>query len=72
MYFTCAQPVWPLMDYCGRSHADQGKVMGLVPPSWVAPDAARCLATEVTGLRAGQRCWRARAQVAFVVSVIII
>ena len=51
------------MDYCGRTHADQGKAQGLIPPSWVAPDAARCLATEVTGPRAGQRCWRARAQV---------
>jgi hypothetical protein len=29
----------------------------------VAPDAARCLATEETGPRAGQRCWKARAQV---------
>ena len=27
---TCSKMTWPFMNYCGRTHAQQGKKMGLV------------------------------------------
>eukprot|EP00800_Vazella_pourtalesii_P002209 TRINITY_DN1201_c0_g1_i7.p1 TRINITY_DN1201_c0_g1~~TRINITY_DN1201_c0_g1_i7.p1 ORF type:complete len:205 (-),score=43.44 TRINITY_DN1201_c0_g1_i7:101-715(-) len=29
---TCDRHVWPFMNYCGRTHAEAGKQLGLIPP----------------------------------------
>ncbi|KAI6646720.1 hypothetical protein LOD99_12841 [Oopsacas minuta] len=29
---SCNKHVWPFMNYCGRTHADAGKQIGLIPP----------------------------------------